>query len=71
MSGFYDELKELRTFLAENGVEVTLERLLEVLEDALNEREAGQKPERFCPLCQTSNLGLCADCLKDMLQEDL
>ena len=71
MSDFYRELKELRLLLAENGVEVTLERLLQVLEDALNDRETGKEPEEFCPQCQVSNLGLCADCLIKILQEDL
>ena len=71
MSEFYAEIKELRAFLAENGVETTVERLLTVLENALEDREAGKKAEKFCPGCQTSNLGLCADCLKDIIQEDL
>jgi hypothetical protein len=71
MSEFYDEIKAMRSTLAEVGVEVTPERLLEVLENALNDREAGKKPKHFCPACQVSNLGLCADCVKDIIQEDL
>ena len=67
MSEFIDDLKALRILLAEQGTEVTLERLLEVLEIALNDREKGE--EIKCFDCQTADLGLCYKCLERMAKE--
>ena len=64
MSEFSDDIKALRILLAEKGVEVTLERLVEVLHDALERDE-----QRDCQSCAISDLGLCVDCLIDLVKE--
>lgn len=64
MSEFSDDIKALRILLAEQGVEVTLERLLEVLESSLSIRV-----DRDCGNCLSSELGLCIDCLIDLVKE--
>jgi hypothetical protein len=63
MSELGKEIKALRIVLAEQGVEVTLERLVEVLEKAL------KGPERACARCMRSPLGLCVDCLMRLVKE--
>ena len=67
MSDCIDDLKALRILLAEQGTEVTLERLLDVLETALNEREESEEIQCFD--CQTADLGLCYKCLEKRVRE--
>ena len=64
MSEFGDEVKAIRIMLAEQGVEVNLEILLDVLEGAVQSRE-----ERECFRCKEAEFGLCFPCLKEKIQE--
>lgn len=64
MSEFGDEIKALRILIAEQGIEVTLERLLEILEKALDTRS-----ERDCVECLRADLGLCFECLKKLVTD--
>jgi hypothetical protein len=67
MSEFSDDLKAIRILLAEQGIEVTLEKLLDVLEKALNDRKKDEEIECFD--CQVAEIGLCFSCLKRKVQE--
>lgn len=62
-SEFYSEIKAIRVLLAESGLEITIEDLLDVLEKALDD-----KAERACPFCDSSMIGLCFSCLKEMVR---
>lgn len=65
MSQFGDDIKALRILLAEQGIEVTLDRLLDVLEKNLNTYE-----DRGCYQCQTADFGLCFQCLLKLVKEE-
>ncbi len=65
MSTFGEELRSLRDLLAEQGIEVTFERLAIILD------EAGESEEHDCVQCRSALLGLCYGCLVTRIQEDL
>lgn len=52
--------------LAERGVEVTLDRLVAILEESMNSEE-----ERECRQCGNAFMGMCYACLVLKIQEDL
>lgn len=64
MSEFGDEVKALRIMLAEQGIEVNLEILLDFLEEAMQSRD-----ERECFRCKEAEFGICFSCLKEKIQE--
>ena len=63
MSEFGDDVRALRTQLAETGLEITIDDLLEVLEESL-----AHQVSRACPTCFSSAFGLCFSCLSEMVR---
>jgi hypothetical protein len=63
MSEFGDDVRALRQQLAEAGLEITIDDLLEVLEESL-----AHQVNRACVTCFSSAFGLCFPCLSEMVR---